>query len=532
MSDPKSGSNPDLNPELWAEPAPSDTKVDPHQERQLAGWGDSPLPDAFLFQSGADPDATPSPQEAQDDDALDLEEQRPHTATHKPTRKTLFAAIAVFSTVGLIFLLWHSFSARPPQQAEAEPEENVEEVPLIEDDSPVLRSQLAFQDQQARIAEETQPPDSELVVLDEAENPEPVTTPTPTPPPSPPPVRTPPPPARVSAPPSPATPAPTAVDPYERWAQLSHLGTPGQENAGATPTASANPEAFPTPGDSTPPPFQTVSIGGAQVQPKGQVETESESELETEDTPFPLSPGAQNLLDWQHAQTPQTPGPISVPLGTTVAATVTLPMAWDLDQAEQHPELGAGRFTLQLSQDLTTPSGSIVLPQGTTLIAQATAVNPNNQLIQASAIALVYPDALGRPQQQVLPPGALVIQGEAGQPLVAQRLNDVGPDLLAQDLLVGSLSALGQLGQVLNQPSEAFSSTATGTGTSTTVTRTTRAPNLLGGLLEGFGTAVSGRIERRSEANTQALIEANTIAILPQGTPVTVLVNSFFQVTP
>ena len=164
-------------------------------------------------------------------------------------------------------------------------------------------------------------------------------------------------------------------------------------------------------------------------------------------------------------------------------------------------------------------------------MVQASTVSPDNQLVQASAIAVVYPSR-GQTIQQTLPEGALLVQGQGAQPLVAQRLNDLGPNLAAEDLLVGSLSALGQAGAVLNQPREDFRSAATGDSTSSTVIRTTRDPSLLGGVLEGFGQTIADRIQQRSEQNTQATIEANTVAVLPEGMAVTVVVNSLLDIAP
>lgn len=308
-------------------------------------------------------------------------------------------------------------------------------------------------------------------------------------------------------------------------------------------------------------PFQSVSIGSttsqAQIQDPSQPQTSPRLSVQPalaqpgfqasirpqlqatrppsdESALVASTPGAQGILDWQRQRQaqPSPPALIQPELGTQVEATIVAPMAWDLASgANQSPDLGAGRFVIELAQDLTDSRGRIGLPKGANLIAQASTVSPNNQLVQASVIAVVYPSG-GQTVQQTIPEGALLVQGQGAEPLVAQRLNDLGPNLAAEDLLVGTLSALGQAGAVLNQPSEEFRSVATGDGLGSTVVRTTRDPNLLGGVLEGFGSTISDRIQQRSEQNTQANIEANTVAILPEGMTVTVVVNSFLDIAP
>jgi hypothetical protein len=229
--------------------------------------------------------------------------------------------------------------------------------------------------------------------------------------------------------------------------------------------------------------------------------------------------------------------PITVELGTLVNAQVVVPLAWDLNE-KRREEKGEtkGRFVVQLREPLRARNGKIALKSGTLLIAQATEVSENNQLVQASAIAIVYQDANGKEQQQVLPPGALLIQGEQGDPLIAEKLNDVGPELFKEDLLVGGLRAAGRAGEVLNQPREESIITTNSSGaeflTGGTSIRRSRDPGLFYGLLDGFGNAISQRVERRSQQNTQALVRKNTVAVIRPGAEVSVVINSFFQVNP
>jgi hypothetical protein len=71
-----------------------------------------------------------------------------------------------------------------------------------------------------------------------------------------------------------------------------------------------------------------------------------------------------------------------------------------------------------------------------------------------------------------------------------------------------------------------------GGNTSGSVITESRDPQLIPALVDGFGNAISQRVQQRSERNTQALVAKNTIAVVPQGTRVSILINSFFQVNP
>jgi len=64
----------------------------------------------------------------------------------------------------------------------------------------------------------------------------------------------------------------------------------------------------------------------------------------------------------------------------------------------------------------------------------------------------VYRDRTGQIRQQALPPDSLQIRGQDNRPLIAQKLNDVGPEMARQDVLTGLLSSLGRVGSIVNQP--------------------------------------------------------------------------------
>ncbi len=554
--------------QLFDDKQPTTPALDPGTQRRLAGL-DSPPPIPSEF--ALDGDAQTLTPVVDRGDLVEGEE-RGTPGERKPLGKLVFVIAVVGGLLGLVLMLTFGVTRTVKQSAQKpgnSPTSESTSAPLVTDDSAALRSQLAFRDQQVKLTQ-TPPPSPSPEAKDKQEPKPPAQRP----------ARREPAPRVVvresraaSVAPVPQSQSvqpmilPEPIDPSERWSQLALLGTQGVGEQRLTPTASAdiqpvNPLSIPTADDTTTP-LQTVLIGRS-VTPEYAVPpppfvaapdlVAAPSSQEDEPTSEGITPGAQGIIKQQAVGEPTledgdapielpnnhpvqvasltpigTDQPLVVLPGTTVAAQVIVPMTWDLSQARQS-ETAQGRFMVQLTQDLRTEQGQVALPEGTRLMVQATQVSPSNQLVQAHAIAVMYSAADDRSHIQALPSQALLVVGHDGNPLIAQKLNDLGPVLFQEDLLVGGLSALGRLGEVLNQPSEEFSSAASGETTSTVITRRSRRPDVLSALFDGFGNSVSRRIEQRSQQAIQDQIQQNTIALLPKGTEVLLIVNSDLQV--
>jgi hypothetical protein len=127
----------------------------------------------------------------------------------------------------------------------------------------------------------------------------------------------------------------------------------------------------------------------------------------------------------------------------------------------------------------------------------------------------------------------LVIRGPNNQPLVAQVRNNSADDSFAQDLLVGGLSALGNIGAVINAPEAVTTATSGATGgrtqTQTTTTVTSgRDNNLWGAALEGFFAPISERVSERFDPRNQD--PTQPYLYVPQGQTVSVFVNGVLEV--
>lgn len=535
----------------------SETAIDTETQKRLAGLEtQSMLPEEFsLKERGGDrPEGV---------DNANISES---TSGKKPVSKVLFTTAATGGVLGLVavlaFGIFPRTIANKPQQPGTQDSQTAQ---IVRDDAAELRSQLAFQDQKQLTRPNNTPSPSPEPTPVEASAPPPAPASEPVAP-------APSPPVMVSSSPSPV-PAPVPVstkpeppvDPFERWAALANMGKQ-EADVELQPVPSTTVAAnFSTdkPIPSANSPFQTVELGAPSlVRVANQIpEARSESlpavNAEAADnSEHTLTPGALGILRNAGLPLPNpllsesegiqsgdrpvnapvslvstastaAPSPIEVPLGTVAAASVMTPLVWD---TSGDSNAQTGRFKIELTEDVKASNGAVALPKGTQLIVQATEVSPDNYLVSASAIAILYPGQDGNLRQETLPPEAVLIQGHYGEPLVAEKLNDLSSEITQQDLLVGGLSALGQAGSLLNQPDEEFSQLINSGGFSSTTVRRSQSPDLLPALVEGFFNTTAERIRERSERNIQELIERDTIVVIPKDAQVSIVINSFFQV--
>lgn len=535
----------------------AETAIDTETQKRLAGLETQPiLPDEFsLEERGGDrPDGV--------DDASISEP----ASGKKPVSKVLFTTAATGGVLGLIavlaFGIFPRTIANKPQQPGTQDSQTAQ---IVRDDAAELRSQLAFQDQKQLTRPDNTPSPSPEPAPVEASAPPPEPVPAPAAPAPSPPVMVSSSPAPVPAPVPVSTQPEPSVDPFERWAALANMGKQEadvelQPVPAATVAANFSADK-PIPSANSP--FQTVELGApslvrvANQIPEARSESLPEVNAEAADNPeHTLTPGALGILrnaglplsnpllsesegiqSGDHpinapaslisTESTPSPSPVEVPLGTVATASVMTPFVWN---TSDESNAQTGRFKIELTEDIKASNGAVALPKGTQLIVQATEVDPDNYLVSASAIAILYPGQDGILRQETLPSGAVLIQGHDGEPLVAEQLNDLDSEITQQDLLVGGLSALGRAGSLLNQPNEEFSQSINSGGFSSTTVRRSQSPDLLPALVEGFFNTTAERIRERSERNIQELIERNTIVVIPEGTEVSIVINSFFQV--
>ena len=501
---------------------PSAEDLTPEEEQQLAGFNPA------------------TPQLISEEYRFKQDEER---AIERPLSERaslrLGAVVAlVGGGLGAGSLLWFGFlQPRAPVRSPPQPSTPPTPTPSPFNETAHLKSRLAFQDQQHQLQPAARTATPKPAPPETVARPE-RSSPTPLPPPvvaaPPPPVPMPPP--RLPNPPMPMPISPpetmgeqAPVDPFERWAQLAEMG---QQRSQAEVAAPSQPMAMsdsPTGSaeltEPLAPAIPVVTIGITDAAPD-QEKLEAEAIAQ-------MSPGMVGILQ-RSASTAKNRAERSgeVAIGTSVKAQVILPMIW---AAAQEVSPGAApaatpRFTVELTEALLNTNGMVALPAGTLLVVEPSSVGPENHLVSASAIALVYRDRLGQIQQQTLPPESLQIRGAGNRPLVAQRLDDFGPAIARQDLLIGVLSSLSRVGGVVNQPRTQSSTVTTSGGVNQSTSTTSADPEIWAAALEGFFNPVAERIAQRSDQTLQDLRQRPPIQFIAEGMEVSVVVNSFLEI--
>jgi hypothetical protein len=218
-----------------------------------------------------------------------------------------------------------------------------------------------------------------------------------------------------------------------------------------------------------------------------------------------------------------------IPIGTIIKGEIVVPMiSASFISPEQNQEAidTDGLFVIKLGKDLINGENSVLLPAGTMFVVNAKNISNTNGFVQAEVVAVIYRDSKGALFQQQIEPGAIIALGEELEPLIAEGSFDPGGEIASNDILLGALSSLGKVGEIMNQPkSETQVNSAFGSSISTT-----SDPNLLGAVMQGFFQPIANNISTRSEDIIKELQKRETVAVLPVGKQVSLIIKGFVKV--
>ena len=525
------------------ETSPVAPDADPHGHRDGANDDEIPYEERAQF-AGV---------EAETDDELVTTDElltTPSTAAGRGVEQSPLMRMAfVGSLLGAISLIIWLMSglftgtqqqANDSQQDDLLPTESTQT--FGEDDQ--MRAELALIEQERSQAEpqlaETPPPPSESEPTDEDEAPDPAPAPTPT-------VQSSPPPAAPTPVAPPPAPSPTVMpptephedtDPLEQWSRLSKAGASGSNVAlvpepeidapGTVVSQETTDMADSSDSDIVSFPADTVGDDPVPLPNQGGI---TRRETQTASS----SPGAQGIIQQRSipstretsTETTNTNARQQVAIGSSTEGQVIVPVIYAGGEASAH-----GRFAIELVEPLTDINGDVALDAGTVLITQIAEVLDAN-ILRQQVVAIVYRDANRQVRQEAISPGVLLVRGEDNRPLVAEVHNDGNDNDLGEDLLVGALSALGNIGAVVNAPdtlttavSEAAGNDTT-TSTSTTVT-SGQDDDVVAAALEGFFTPISERVAERFDPQQQST--ASPYLLIPEGEEVSIFVNGWLEV--
>ncbi|MGF1485935.1 MAG: hypothetical protein ACFBSE_02360 [Prochloraceae cyanobacterium] len=179
-------------------------------------------------------------------------------------------------------------------------------------------------------------------------------------------------------------------------------------------------------------------------------------------------------------------------------------------------------YIIKITQHLKSPTGKIILPNGSQLIVKVAGIHPNGyiqlkpiklQMISQSTRSLIKPIAVNQ----------IIINASSGELLKAEVHK---PSTLPGDILAGILGGIGNAAEIINRPaSQTFYSGRDGFSSSTTSGNGNIPMAIAGGTAEGL----SQRMAQRNAQQLKRLEGEQSVFILRAGTIVEVYINEAFS---
>ncbi|QIR37272.1 hypothetical protein HCG51_11480 [Tolypothrix sp. PCC 7910] len=485
----------------------------------------------------------------------DAEPSESSETSENPLIRGAIAALLVGGVMGFGWMLWSLlFAAKPIAKPQVTPTQVLPSIAEGEsDETSRLKAELALRNQASRTANQSQkqsPPSPQRSIISQ-----PSSTTRSISPPSPRIIR-----QTITSPPRiirERVPIPTlqpkivatpksvkSVDPIVRWHELATLGqqTTVVSNHLMTENQPLEQQTLPdelkpnrknfnqVAANSSAITFTSEAGSGnrktAAISPVAIATDESQQTTDREQMQTPGEWGILNRTryDSQNNGFAVTSSPRRVPIGTTAAGKMLLPIIWTESDKNQ------GRYAVELQQDVLSTDKRVVLQKGTILITEVDSVSKVHNIVKQSVVAIVYSDTVGQIRQKIIPKDTIIIQGENNRPLIAKSIEDKGAAIAQQDILIGLLGAAVRSGEIFNQ-TQTLSSTIISHGefNSQTISNQATKPNVLAAALEGFFKPISQRLTQRANRESQEILNSPNVAIVPTGTKVSILFNTFFE---
>lgn len=320
----------------------------------------------------------------------------------------------------------------------------------------------------------------------------------------------------------------TTIDPMQQWMALSQLGSYGRSEARKAGGAGEAEEAEEAGGEK-------VSSLNTNRDETSAAEPSSVPEQEpSQENAIAASAPTQVEGRFNAQVNPVEEASLlngvprrALQVGSMAQGQLVTPVIWAPKAAtvtvtpQARPE--AQKFVIQLTEPLSDKDGFVALPQGTQLVAQVVDVN-------ASGLAqLQVTQAVVDGQEYMLPPSAISIHGNEGQPLVASKWGNKRPLIASGDITSFLFGALSKVGQVLTQQDSQTSTSISGNGISSSTSSQSGGHNLLGAVLNGGFTPLTQHIKERSEQRMQELVSRPNVWYVPAGESVQVFINQSFE---
>jgi hypothetical protein len=309
-----------------------------------------------------------------------------------------------------------------------------------------------------------------------------------------------------------------SIDPDEAWQKALAVGSYGQSSdrtiaSAAQPITTSEQSAQLV--DDSPRSQEAIPVLREEAIPTPQEPTVARAVSNNQQSRYEAD--EQSLLSGIPRHT------VSITPGAIATARLMTPIVWAQDlKAEQQPQ----RFVLQSSQPIYGTDGSVALPSGAQMVAKIDAVS-NSGMMQLSIVQAVVPTSNGN-QVIEIPAGAMFVAGEGGQPLVAKNHSPQGSKVARRDITISLMGALGQVGSLLNRPSNQTIMTSPYLSTTS---MSNGQSDLLGGILEGGFGKLADRISQRQQQQVEEILQRPNFWYVPAGQTIQVFTAAPVEVT-
>ncbi|MEO1349087.1 MAG: hypothetical protein AAFW84_09855 [Cyanobacteria bacterium J06635_15] len=287
-----------------------------------------------------------------------------------------------------------------------------------------------------------------------------------------------------------------SLNPNEQWYAVSHSGVHGivpfnepEEIAQAEPVSAGV--------------AAEVAPAGPQYQLKGEGASPV-GQLASNTQPATAIPGLVNT----------SPDAVSnqVLMGQRARGRVSTAIAW------LNPE---AQYLIELEDDIAYRNNTVAIPAGSYIVVQPVAVNSDNGYAELAVVGMMID---GQPIP--ISYGLINVNGEDGEPLIAERYGDIGGAIARSDIELFVVGALANVGEVLNRPEQQSTSTGPFGGTQQTVNGDA---NVFGAVLEGGAEQIADRMEDRNDDRYDEIRDREQIFFLEEGYEVEIYINQEFS---
>ncbi len=208
--------------------------------------------------------------------------------------------------------------------------------------------------------------------------------------------------------------------------------------------------------------------------------------------------------------------------GTTVSGILQTQIGWE----GQLGSIANKNFTIKLSQDLTSPSGKVIIPTGAIIIAKIGFAKATGE-IELIAKEFQFTPKQGKVMVVPIPNQTVLIQDRDADGVLMARVTR--KSTLGRDGLSALLGGAAEVSDLINRPQSSYYS-SWDRGSSSTVVN--GDPNLGAAFIGGVANQMNERMSRRNQEEIRRMETEAVVFLLRKNTQIEIYINENFEPIP